>query len=399
MKIMLLGSGELGKEFAISAKRLGLTIIAVDSYDNAPAQQVSDIKVVCNMKDAEELKKCVNQYKPDIIVPEIEAINTEVLYEFERNGIQVTPSAKAVNLTMNRDSIRNYVVEHCPSIRTARFDYAETVEEFLCITSNFDKFVVKPCMSSSGKGQSVVTSHDHDILVAAWDYAISGMRGDRKKVIIEEFIDFDLEVTQLTILDKRGNISFCHPIVHYQEDGDYKWSSHNIGEDFIIDDDAIKSLQEQASEVVESISKYPNEQVQGAGIFGVEFFMKKDKATNKLIPIFSELSPRPHDTGMVTMYSQDVSQFELHLKAILGADIDTDDIEHYGGVSVTINTDKESGDFTIPLEKVIYVYNRDTDAKICFFGKEECRRGRRMGVVLGRYLEQCLKIRDVLTSD
>ena len=295
-KIMLLGSGELGKEVIISAQRLGCEVIAVDRYINAPGMQVADKYSVINMLDEDELKSCINKYKPDIIVPEIEAIRTEVLLEVEKKGITVIPTARAANLTMNRDRIRD--LAKSIGLPTAKFLYAENIEEF---TKAINKIgfpcVVKPVMSSSGKGQSTVKSLDE--INEAWNFAISGSRGDRVRVIIEEFIRFDYEITLLTVKQKNGPTIFCPPIGHYQERGDYQysWQPQEMKKEEII----------KAQEIAKKIT----DELGGMGIFGVEFFIRNNDV------IFSELSPRPHDTGMVTMKTQRLSEFDLHVRAFL----------------------------------------------------------------------------------
>jgi len=389
MKIMLLGSGELGKEFAISAKRLGIDVIAVDSYHNAPAHQVSDIIEVCQMTDRGALQEVIERHHPDFIVPEIEAIQTELLLELEAKGYNIVPSAQAVNLTMNRDRIRDFVVNNCSSVRTARFNYAEDFDSFVAEAVKYDKMVIKPCMSSSGKGQSIIKKGENFLkdISDSWEYAMNGMRGNRKKVIIEEFINFDYEVSVLTILNKDGSISFCEPILHYQEDGDYKWSSHNVGLDFIIPPGCRQELFNQSSEVVKAIAgdKYCG------GLFGVEFFICKDD-NGEYFPIFSELSPRPHDTGMVTMYSQKINQFDLHLRAILGIR-NPEYISNTGGVSVTLNGFK-SDVYNIPFNGIIKALDKYPESEVRIFGKKEERFNRRMGVILSPDLETGFNIRE-----
>ncbi len=300
-KIMLLGSGELGKEFVISAKRLGCYVVACDSYDDAPAQQVADAREVFSMLDGDALRAVIARHRPDIIVPEIEAIRTEVLGEFEAQGVQVVPSARAVNYTMNRDRIRDLVVNEL-GIETARFGYAESEEECRAVAERLDyPVVMKPVMSSSGKGQSVVrTAQD---MAKAWEYANAGMRGDRSRVIIEEFVHFDYEITLLTVRQKAGPTLFCAPIGHRQERGDYQesWQPQPMPPDMVAE--------------AQRIARLVTDNLGGAGIFGVEFFVTKDRV------IFSELSPRPHDTGMVTLISQDLSEFDLHARAVLGLPI------------------------------------------------------------------------------
>ena len=290
--IMLLGSGELGKEFTISAKRLGQKVIAVDKYAGAPAMQVADHFEVINMLDGDQLKALVKKYKPDIIVPEVESIRTEMLKKFERKGVFVVPTAEATHLTMNRDAIRDLVAKEL-GLRTARFRYAEGVEQLkeACLEVGFP-CVVKPVMSSSGKGQSVV--HSSKEVKKSWQFACEGMRGDHKKVIVEEFIKFETEITLLTIKQKDGPTLFVDPIGHRQEGGDYResWIPAKMR------DPLLRKAKRMAKKVTDCLG--------GAGLFGVEFFITKDDV------IFSELSPRPHDTGMVTLISQDLSEFDLH---------------------------------------------------------------------------------------
>ena len=296
--ILLLGSGELGKELTISLKRIGCYVITCDSYVDAPAMQVSDVYEVFNMLDKDKLKLVIEKHKPDFIVPEVEAIETEVLVEAETNGYTVIPSAKAVNLTMNRDRIRDRAKNL--GLKTANFAYAESEEELIFEANKIGtKVAIKPVMSSSGKGQSYAISEDD--LKNAWKFAIDGMRGNRKRVIVEEFIDFDYEITLLTILEKSGNVSFCDPIGHFQKRGDYQYSWQPTK----CSKKVIKNAQDAARKMVLDLG--------GSGIFGVEFFVTKEDEV-----IFSELSPRPHDTGMVTMYTQNYSQFDIHARVLLG---------------------------------------------------------------------------------
>jgi phosphoribosylglycinamide formyltransferase 2 len=359
-KIMLLGSGELGKEFAISAQRLGLHVIAVDRYENAPAMHVADEFEVIDMLDSLALERVVNKHQPKIIVPEIEAIRTEKLIEFESRGIQVVPTAMAAHLTMNRDAIRDVAARKL-KLKTARYAYATTEKE-LVEASNSIGFpnVVKPVMSSSGKGQSVVRKPSDTS--QAWKFAVHGMRGDKIKVIVEEFIPFESEITLLTIKQKKGPTLFVKPIGHRQERGDYQesWLPAKISPL------KLKKAQAMAKKVTDHLG--------GAGLFGVEFFL-----TEKEI-YFSELSPRPHDTGMVTLISQDFSEFDLHLRAILGLPIPK--ITYFGpSVSKAILSDGEYADFEfIGLEKALRIPSTD----IRLFGKPTARKNRRMGVILSR---------------
>ena len=364
-RILLLGSGELGKEFVISAKRLGCYVVAVDSYDNAPAMQVADRSAVCNMLNPDALRNVIDFYHPDIIVPEIEAIRTEVLKEFEDNGIQVVPSAKAVNATMNRDTIRNIAAGL--GIRTAKFAYAETAEELVNAAKAIGyPVVVKPVMSSSGKGQSVV--QDPNDITRAWIYAVDNSRGDRKKVIIEEFINFHTEITLLTIKQKAGDTIFCNPIGHVQERGDYQYSWQNgMSLNHVLTYPQIDEA--------ERISKLITDELGGAGLFGVEFFVTHNEI------IFSELSPRPHDTGMVTLISQNLTEFDLHARAILGLPIPKI-IYNCGASAVVLGDDWGKVKRYEGVDQALLIAE---DVRI--FGKEDSRPYRRMAVVLGRDLE------------
>ena len=322
-KILLLGSGELGKEFTIAAKRAGQYVIACDHYDDAPAMQVADEREVFDMLDGNALEQCVNRHKPDIIVPEIEAIRTERLIDFENRGIQVVPSARAVNYTMNRRAIRDLAAKEL-GLRTAKYFYAKTFDEFKKAADEIGfPCVVKPLMSSSGHGQSYV--HNDDELQAAYKDAMENGRGDVKEVIIEEFIDFDSEFTLLTVTQKNAPTIFCPPIGHVQKGGDYResWMPFAIGEE------QLKTAQHMADEVTKALT--------GFGIWGVEFFLTKQGEV-----IFSELSPRPHDTGMVTLSNtQNLNEFELHARAVLGLPIPSITLEK-AGASAVILSDKKS---------------------------------------------------------
>tara|TARA_B100001063_G_C16725662_1_gene536239 strand:- start:188 stop:1330 length:1143 start_codon:yes stop_codon:yes gene_type:complete len=365
-KIMLLGSGELGKEVIISAQRLGCEVIAVDRYINAPGMQVADKYSVINMLDEDELKSCINKYKPDIIVPEIEAIRTEVLLEVEKKGITVIPTARAANLTMNRDRIRD--LAKSIALPTAKFLYAENIEEFTKAIHEIGlPCVVKPVMSSSGKGQSTIKSLDE--INKAWSFAISGSRGDRVRVIIEEFIRFDYEITLLTVKQKDGPTIFCPPIGHYQERGDYQysWQPQEMKKEEII----------KAQEIAKKIT----DELGGMGIFGVEFFIRNNDV------IFSELSPRPHDTGMVTMKTQRLSEFDLHVRAFLELPITQEMIDNNfsPGASHVIlaNAEGEVNSYQGVREALT---NSNIDVRI--FGKSETKKHRRMGVVLAPSLKE-----------
>ena len=360
-KIMLLGSGELGKEFVIAAQRLGQYVIACDAYANAPAMQVADECEVFSMLDGDALDAAVAKHQPDIIVPEIEAIRTERHYHFEEEGIQVVPSAKAVNYTMNRKAIRDLAAKEL-GLKTAKYFYAKSLEE---LREAADKIgfpcVVKPLMSSSGKGQSLVKSADE--LEQAWIYGCEGSRGDIKELIIEEFIRFDSEITLLTVTQKNGPTRFCAPIGHVQKGGDYRESFQPAP----IRPDHLAEAQEMAAKVTEALT--------GAGIWGVEFFLSNENGV-----YFSELSPRPHDTGMVTLAgTQCLNEFELHARAVLGLPIP--EIEQYrmGASAVILSpiASKEQPRYRGMEEAVV---EPDTDIRI--FGKPYTKVNRRMGVVV-----------------
>ena len=367
-KILLLGSGELGKELTISLKRIGCNVIACDAYENAPAMQVSDKNEVFNMLDKEKLREAINKYKPDFIVPEVEAIETNVLIDAEQNGYKVIPSAKAVNLTMNRDRIRDRA--KFLGLKTANFAYAETKEELILEANKIGtKVAVKPVMSSSGKGQSYANSQDQ--LEESWKFALEGMRGNRKRVIVEEFIDFEYEITLLTILEKSGKVSFCDPIGHFQKRGDYQysWQPADCSQDVII------KAQEAAKKIVLDLG--------GSGIFGVEFFIDKKGEV-----IFSELSPRPHDTGMVTMFTQNFSQFDIHARVLLGIPLPEIKINQSGASHVILADENASGDYVIEgLEEALE--DKNVDYRI--FGKPFLKSYRRMGVILAPSLDQAKK--------
>ncbi|MCC5649180.1 formate-dependent phosphoribosylglycinamide formyltransferase [Nostoc sp. XA013] len=359
-KLMLLGSGELGKEFAIAAQRLGNYVIAVDRYANAPAMQVADAYEVISMLSADDLEAVVIKHQPDIIIPEIEAIITEKLIEFEQRGITVIPTAAATNYTMNRDRIRELAHQEL-GIRTAKYGYATTLEELIKVSDEIGfANVVKPVMSSSGKGQSVV--QDKSEVEKAWNYAIANSRGDSQKVIVEEFINFEIEITLLTIKQWNAPTIFCSPIGHRQERGDYQesWQPAEIS------DDQILKAQEIAIKVTDALG--------GAGIFGVEFFITKDEV------IFSELSPRPHDTGMVTLISQNLNEFELHLRAILGLPIPH--IEQLGASASAVILASEKSNFIAFNGVADALSEKDVDIKL--FGKPNAHPYRRMGVALAK---------------
>ncbi|WP_194953778.1 formate-dependent phosphoribosylglycinamide formyltransferase [Sphingopyxis solisilvae] len=361
--ILLLGSGELGREFVISAKRLGCRVIACDSYDGAPAMQVADDFEVFSMLDGDALRRAIERHQPDHIVPEIEAIRTEILAEVEAEGFHVVPSARAAQLTMNRDAIRDLAASEL-GLTTSTFEYAETREALHAAAARIDfPLVVKPVMSSSGKGQSTVKSPaDID---AAWDYAAAGMRGDRLRVIAEAFIDFDYEITLLTVRHQDG-VTFCPPIGHRQERGDYRESWQPAA----MSDAALASAQDMATKVVDALGGY--------GIFGVEFFVKGDTV------IFSELSPRPHDTGMVTLISQSLSEFDLHARAILGLPIPAVAVPD-ASASAVLLADRDASDFAITgLADALAQPDPATSIDARIFGKPVTRPHRRMGVTLAK---------------
>ena len=359
-KILLLGSGELGKEFVIAAKRAGQYVIACDRYDNAPAMQVADEREVFSMLDGDALNAVVKKHRPDIIVPEIEAIRVEKLFEYEKQGIQVVPSARAVNFTMNRRAIRD-LASRVLGLRTAKYFYAKTYEEFKKAADEIGfPCVVKPLMSSSGHGQSYV--HNDGELEAAFRNAMEGSRGDVKEVIIEEFIDFDSEFTLLTVTQKNGETLFCPPIGHVQKAGDYResWQPYKIS------DEALAKAQEMAAAVTKALT--------GAGIWGVEFFLTKQGEV-----IFSELSPRPHDTGMVTLgHTTNLSEFELHFRAVMGLPIAGIHLEHAGASAVVLSPVESDKPLDYNLDEAL----KQDRTRVRIFGKPEAHVGRRMGVVL-----------------
>ena len=362
-KILLLGSGELGREFVISAKRLGCHVVACDSYAAAPAMQVADEYEVFSMLDGDALRAAIEKHRPDHIVPEVEAIRTETLAEVEDDGFHIVPSARAAQLTMNRDAIRDLAASEL-GLATSTFEYAETREELRAAATRIGfPLVVKPVMSSSGKGQSTV--RNAAAIDAAWDYAAAGMRGDRLRVIAEAFIVFDYEITLLTVRHKDG-VAFCPPIGHRQERGDYRESWQPAA----MSDTALATAQDMAAKVVDALG--------GHGIFGVEFFVKGDAV------IFSELSPRPHDTGMVTLISQALSEFDLHARAILGLPITAIEVPH-ASASAVLLADRDASDFAITgLADALAQPNAETAVDARIFGKPVTRPYRRMGVALAR---------------
>lgn len=356
-KVMLLGSGELGKEVAIELKRLGCEVIALDRYENAPAMQIADRSYVISMLDADALRELAVKEKPNFIVPEIEAIATDCLIELETEGFTVVPSARAAHLTMNREGIRRLVAEKL-ALPTSSYAFAQTKQEFeQAVEEIAYPCLVKPIMSSSGKGQSLVKSSTD--LNNAWNYAQEGGRAGGGKVIVEGFVDFDYEITLLTV-QHCGGISFCEPIGHRQENGDYQesWQPQ------VMSGLALHRAQNIAEKVVSELG--------GFGLFGVELFIKGDDV------IFSEVSPRPHDTGMVTLMSQDLSEFALHVRAFLGLPIPAISFR-LPSVSVALLVDGESNDIRFKnLHEVLSLPNTD----LRLFGKPEVKGKRRMGVAL-----------------
>ena len=359
-KIMLLGSGELGKEFVIACQRKGQYVVACDSYQGAPAMQVADECRVFSMLDGDALMKAVDEVKPDIIVPEIEAIRTERLYDCEKQGIQVVPSAKAVNFTMNRKAIRELAHTEL-GLKTANYKYASTYEELLEATKTIGfPCIIKPLMSSSGHGQSKVDTPEE--LPQAWECACGGARGDLREVIVEQFIPFDFEITLLTVTQKNGPTLFCQPIGHVQKGGDYRESFQPMA----MTAEQLAEAQQMAAKVTEALT--------GAGIWGVEFFV-----SNKEGVIFSELSPRPHDTGMVTLAgTQNLSEFELHCRAVLGLPIPEITQERQGASAVILSEVESENPQYEGMEQVCAA----TQTYLRIFGKPVAHVGRRMGVVV-----------------
>lgn len=371
-KILLLGSGELGKEFVIAAQRIGQYIIAVDSYENAPAMQVAHEFEVINMLDGSELDRIVAKYQPDFIVPEIEAIRTERFYDYEKQGITVVPSAKAANFTMNRKAIRDLASKEL-GLKTANYRYATSLEELKkAVTEVGIPCVVKPLMSSSGKGQSTIKGDTSTALSAsstaliasiekAWHYAEEGSRGDIVEVIVEAFVNFNSEITLLTVTQNNNSTLFCAPIGHRQERGDYQesWQPANVSQK------DIQEAQEMARKVTQALG--------GAGLFGVEFFLTDEGV------YFSELSPRPHDTGMVTLAgTQNFNEFELHLRAILSLPIAEITLEKAGASAVILASENSTNPTYSGISEIAALPK--TDFRI--FGKPTSRPYRRMGVAL-----------------
>ena len=362
--LMLLGSGELGKEVAIAAQRLGCTVIAVDHYPGAPAMQVADLAEVVAMADPEALKAVVRRHRPDVVIPEIEALAVDALAEIEAEGITVIPTARATAVTMNRDRIRDLAAGPL-GLRTARFAYAESAAELAAAAAALGwPVVVKPVMSSSGKGQSVVSAPEQ--IAAAWDAAMAGARGEGARVIVEEFLRFELEITLLTVKQWQGPTLFCPPIGHIQERGDYQCSWQPA----VLRASQLEAAQAMARSITENLG--------GAGLFGVEFFLCGQPGQEEVV--FSELSPRPHDTGLVTLVGQNLNEFELHLRAVLGLPIP--EIRSLGpaasrvilaeATASEVRYDGVAAALAIP------------ETQVLLFGKAEARPLRRMGVALAR---------------
>jgi phosphoribosylglycinamide formyltransferase 2 len=365
---MLLGSGELGKEVAIAAQRLGCRVIAVDRYAGAPAMAVAQVSEVVAMADPDALKAVVRRHRPDVVVPEIEALAVDALAELEAEGLTVIPTARATAVTMNRDRIRDLAAQGL-GLRTARFAYAESAAELAAAAAPLGwPVVVKPVMSSSGKGQSVVRGPGE--IEAAWEAALAGARGEGARVIVEEFLRFSLEITLLTVRQWQGPTLFCPPIGHIQERGDYQcsWQPARLG------DAQLAAAQAMAKAVTDDLG--------GAGLFGVEFFLCGEPGAEEVV--FSELSPRPHDTGLVTLVGQNLSEFELHLRAILGLPIP--EIRSLGAAAsrvILAGPEAPSGPGTpsyLGLEQALAV----PDTQVLLFGKPDVRPWRRLGVALAR---------------
>ena len=358
--VMLLGSGELGKEVAIAAQRLGCSVIACDRYEGAPAMQVADKVEVLPMTDAGALLEVVRRHRPDVVIPEIEALAVAALAELEEEGITVIPTARATAVTMNRDRIRDLAAQEL-SLRTARFAYAASAQDLHRVAPDLGwPVVVKPVMSSSGKGQSVVNEPEE--LEAAWNAAMAGARGTSPRVIVEEFLRFDLEITLLTVKQRNGETLFCPPIGHEQEHGDYQcsWQPAQLSAE------QLQKAQAMARTVTDNLG--------GAGLFGVEFFLCGDDV------IFSELSPRPHDTGLVTLISQNLSEFELHIRAVLGLPIPAIATASASASRVILADESMPSVTYTGLEKAL----KEADTQVLLFGKPNARPGRRMGVALAR---------------
>ena len=391
--LMLLGSGELGKELAIAAQRLGCRVIAVDRYASAPAMQVADVAEVVAMTDPEALKAVVRHHRPDLVIPEVEALAVDALAELEAEGISVIPTARATAITMNRDRIRDLAATEL-GLRTARFAYASSASELASTAAGLGwPVVVKPVMSSSGKGQSVV--RDPEAISAAWTAAMEGARGEGARVIVEEFLHFELEITLLTVKQWHGPTLFCPPIGHIQERGDYQCSWQPA------------KMPVQALAAAQAMAQAVTDNLGGAGLFGVEFFLcqrpnSDSNQAGELEVVFSELSPRPHDTGLVTLVGQNLNEFELHLRAVLGLPIPA--IRSLGAAASRVILAESTG-APVSYEGVARALS-EADTEVLLFGKPEARPQRRMGVALacGRSEEEarrkadraaaCIQVRD-----
>lgn len=360
--LMLLGSGELGKEVAIAAQRLGCRVIAVDRYAGAPAMAVAHAVEVISMTDPEALKAVVRRHRPDLVIPEIEALAVDALVELEAEGITVIPTARATAITMNRDRIRDLAAAEL-GLRTARYAYADSAASLAAAAAPLGwPVVVKPVMSSSGKGQSVVNGPDEVAL--AWAAAQAGARGSGTRVIVEEFLRFSLEITLLTVRQWDGPTLFCPPIGHLQERGDYQCSWQPA---------AMGAAQLQAAQ---AMARQVTDHLGGAGLFGVEFFLCGPQGSEEVV--FSELSPRPHDTGLVTLIGQNLSEFELHVRAVLGLPIPA--IRCLGPAASRVVLASESHDQVSYSGVADALVNPDT--QLLLFGKPDARPNRRMGVAL-----------------
>ncbi|MEB3184837.1 MAG: formate-dependent phosphoribosylglycinamide formyltransferase [Cyanobacteriota bacterium] len=367
--LMLLGSGELGKEVAIAAQRLGCRVVAVDRYPGAPAMQVADACEVIPMTDAAALKAVVRRHQPDLLIPEIEALAVDALAELEAEGITVIPTARATAVTMNRDRIRDLAAGML-GLRTARFAYADSAEALAAAAAPLGwPVVVKPVMSSSGKGQSVVRTAAG--IPAAWEAAMAGARGAGARVIVEEFLQFELEITLLTVKQWHGPTLFCPPIGHIQERGDYQcsWQPAAVGAEQL--------------EAAQAMARAVTDELGGAGLFGVEFFLCLRAGSGDpadLEVVFSELSPRPHDTGLVTLLGQNLSEFELHLRAVLGLPIPgIQTLGHAASRVILADGNLEGVRFSGVAEALA-----EPDTEVLLFGKPDARPHRRMGVALAR---------------
>ena len=372
---MLLGAGELGRELTISLKRLGCTVVACDRYGNAPAMQVSDRSLVFDMLNEAQLSAHIQAVDPDLVVPEIEAINTQVLLDVEAERV-IVPSARAVDLTMNRDRIRDRAAEI--GLPTARYGYAENLQQMLDVYHALDsKVVVKPVMSSSGKGQSTAPANDPAAAQQAWHYAVENMRGDRHKVIVEEFIAFDYEITLLTVRQKSGETLFCPVLRHQQIDGDFKISEQGTFDMGALEGEARK----MAKKITDDLSGY--------GLFGVEFFIRGQEV------IFSELSPRPHDTGLLTLYTQNLSEFDLHARAILHLPI-SDITALRSGACHTINAEQASSNYTV---NGLAAAEAMANVEAMLFGKPDAYPNRRLGIVFAPNVETAKAARAKISLD